>query len=348
MTKCSLANCLKRFFSHYLPVQKGLASNTILAYRDAIKLLLCFAAGTLKKSVDALAIEEVNETLVLAFLDHIEKTRGCSVATRNARLAAIHALFGFIAREEPSAMFQAHVVRTIPLKRAGCKMVDYLEEKEMQALLNAVDVNSRTGIRDKALLLLFYNTGARVSEIVNLKVTNLRLDSAAQVKLLGKGKKHRSCPLWPETVEALQNYLKQRIPKDPAAESLFLNANGVPVTRFGVRYVIREYAATAKSQCPSIAAKNVNPHTIRHTAAMHLLRSGNDVNMISFWLGHADINTTHLYVEIDMEMKRRMIEKAGAPAVGKSLPWKKPDVLKWLDKLSKAPELCAVNFQEHR
>lgn len=348
MTKCSLANYLKRFFSHYLPVQKGLASNTILAYRDAIKLLLCFGADMLKKSVDALTIEDVNETLVLTFLDDLEKTRDCSSTTRNARLAAIRAFFGFIAREEPSFVSHAHAIRTIPLKRTESKMVDYLEEKEMQAFLNAVDVNSRTGIRDKALLLLFYNTGARVSEIVNVKVTDMRLDSAAQVKLLGKGKKRRSCPLWPETVDALQDYLKERTPKDPAAERLFLNANGVPVTRFGVRYVIRKYAATAQCQYPSIAAKNVNPHTIRHTAAMHLLRSGNDVNMISFWLGHADINTTHLYVEIDMEMKRQMIQKAGAPVLDKALPWQKPDVVKWLDKLSKAPELCVVNFQEHR
>ncbi len=331
----TLAHFIKRFFSHYLPAQKGLAVNTILAYRDAIKLLLGYASDTLNKHVEHLGVEDINESLVLGFLDHVENTRGCSPRTRNARLAAIRALFGFIAREEPALLLHSQTIRTIPLKRTEHKTVDYLEEKEMQALLNAVDLHSRTGVRDKTLLLLLYNTGARVSEIVELKVADLRLDGTAQAKLLGKGKKYRSCPLWPETVEALHDYLQHRTPKDPTAQQLFLNANGSPITRFGVRYIISQYAS---------AAKAVNPHTIRHTTAMHLLRAGNDVNMISYWLGHANINTTHIYVEIDMEMKRRMLQKAGAPAVKKPLPWQKPDVLQWLEALCKTPQLCAVNY----
>jgi len=199
-------------------------------------------------------------------------------------------------------------------------------------------------LRDKALLLLLYNTGARVSEIVGLKVADLRLKGNAQIKLLGKGNKYRSCPLWDETVEALDAYLNQRTAKDPADHQLFLNANGAPITRFGVRHIILKYATVAKSQCPSIAAKTVTPHTIRHTTAMHLLRSGNDVNMVSYWLGHADINTTHIYVEIDMEMKRQMLQKAGPPAVKKPLPWQKPNVLQWLNALAKPPQLCVVNY----
>jgi site-specific recombinase XerD len=331
----TLANFIKRFFSHYLPLQKGLAANTIWAYRDAIKLLLGYASDTLRKSVEELGVEDINESLVLDFLDHLENTRGCSPRSRNARLAAIRALFGFMAREEPSLLLHSQTIRTIPIKRSEHKTVDYLEEKEMQALLNAVDLHSRTGVRDKALLLLLYNTGARVSEIVELKRADLRLDGTAQVKLLGKGKKYRSCPLWPETIEALHNYLQQRTPKDPAAQQLFLNAHGTPVTRFGVRHIIGQYAAKAKSQCPSLAAKAATPHTIRHTTAMHLLRAGNDINMVSYWLGHADINTTHIYVEIDMEMKRRMLQTTEAPAVKKPLPWQKPDVLQWLSALAK-------------
>jgi len=340
----SLANFIKRFFSHYLPVQKGLALNTVVAYRDAIKLLLGYASDTLKKNVEELGVEDLDEPLVLDFLDHVEKTRGCSPRTRNARLAAIRALFGFIARQEPSLLSHSQTIHTIPLKRTEYKTVAYLEEKEMQALLNAVDLTSRTGLRDKALLLLLYNTGARVSEIVELKVADLRLDGSAQVQLLGKGQKYRNCPLWPETVEALHDYLQQRAPKDPAAQQLFLNTNGSPITRFGVRHILGQYATAAKSQCPSIAAKAVNPHTIRHTTAMHLLRAGNDINMISYWLGHANINTTHIYVEIDMEMKRRMLQKVGAPAVNKPLPWQKPNVLQWLKALPKIPQLCTVNY----
>ena len=340
----SIAKFIKPFFSHYLPIQKGLAPNTILAYRDAIKLLLCYAADTLKKSIEELCVEQLDESIVLDFLDHLENTRGCTPRTRNARLAAIRALFSFIAREEPSLLLHCQMIRTIPVKRTQHKTVDYLEENEMQALLNAVNLNSRTGVRDNALLLLLYNTGARVSEIVGLKEADLRLDGAAQVKLLGKGNKYRSCPLWDETVEALDAYLKQRTAKNPADHQLFLNANGAPITRFGVRHIMGKYTTKAKSQCPSIAAKIVTPHTIRHTTAMHLLRSGNDVNMVSYWLGHADINTTHIYVEIDMEMKRQMLQKAGPPDVKKLLPWQKPNVLQWLNSLGKPPQLCVVNY----
>jgi len=321
-----------------VPIQKGLSANTILAYRDAIKLLLCYAADTLNRSVEDLCVEEIDESVVLNFLDHVEHTRGCSARTRNARLAAIRALFGFIAREEPSLVLHCQRIRTIPLKRTQHKTVGYLEENEMQALLDAVDFNSRSGVRDNALLLLLYNTGARVSEIVGLNVADLRLDGTAHVTLLGKGSKYRSCPLWPETVEALQEYLRQRTAKDPATQQLFLNANGSPLTRFGVRHIIGKLATAAKT----IAAKAVNPHTIRHTTAMHLLRAGNDVTMVSYWLGHADINTTHIYVEIDMEMKRQMLQKAGAPAVQKPLPWQKPNILQWLNALAKGSQLCVV------
>ena len=336
----SIANFIKPFFSHYLPIQKGLAPNTILAYRDAIKLVLCYTADTLHKNVEELCVENINESLVLHFLDHLENTRGCGARTRNARLAAIRALFSFIARQEPSLLLHCQMIRTIPIKRTHLKTVDYLEENEMQALLDSVDLNSRTGVRDNALLLLLYNTGARVSEIVGLKVEDLHF---AQIRLLGKGNKYRTCPLWDETVEALDAYLKQRTAKDPADHQLFLNANGAPITRFGVSHIIGKYATTAKNQCLSIASKTVTPHTIRHTTAMHLLRSGNDVNMVSYWLGHADINTTHIYVEIDMEMKRQMLQKAGPPDVKKPLPWQKPNVLQWLNALAKTPQLCVVN-----
>lgn len=340
----SLANFMKRFFGHYLPAQKGLAVNTIQTYRDAIKLLLCHTADTLGRPVDRLAVEDITEKVVVAFLDHVEQQRKCSPATRNARLAAIRSLFAFIAREEPDLLEQCQRIRTIPLKRTQHQTVDYLEEKEMQAVLDAVNINSRIGIRDRALLLLLYNTGARVSEIVALKISDLRLTGAGQVHLLGKGKKHRACPLWPETITALKDYLKQRSPKEPGTEQLFLNVNGAPITRFGIRHITGKYAAVAQQLCPSIKTKNVTPHMIRHTTAMHLLRAGNDVNMVSYWLGHADINTTHVYLEIDMEMKRKMLEKVDSPAIRNKKPWHQPDILQWLNNLAKTPKLCVVNY----
>lgn len=338
-----LANYMKRFFSHYLPLQKGLATNTILAYRDAVKLLLCFVADTLGGSVDKIKIEDITEKTVIAFLDYVEQKRKCSPRTRNARLAAIRSLFNFIAREEPELLQQCQRIRAIPLKRTQHQPVGYLEEKEMEAILNAVDCNSRTGIRDKALLLLTYNTGARVSEVAGVRIDDLRLDGSAQVHLLGKGKKHRSCPLWPETVAAVKAYLESRSQKEPGVEYLFLNANGAPITRFGIRYVTNKYKVVAQEQCPSLKTKKVSPHTIRHTTAMHLLRSGNDINMVSYWLGHADINTTHIYLEIDMEMKRRMIEKASAPAMKEENLWHQPDIMAWLNNLTKGHLLCSAN-----
>jgi integrase/recombinase XerD len=242
----AIAPLLKRFFSHYIPVQKGHSENTVRAYRDAIKLLLCYVSDALSKSVDQLDIEDITEKTVLGFLDYIEQQRGCKPRTRNARLAAIRSLFAFIAREEPVLVLQSQQIRSIPLKRTEHKMVEYLEEKEMQAVFDAVDINSRTGIRDRALLLFLYNTGARASEVVSMELIDLRLSDAAQVTLHGKGNKDRSCPLWPETVSALAAYIKVRHPKAMETEQVFLNANGAPITRFGIRYVTRKYGVQAQ------------------------------------------------------------------------------------------------------
>jgi len=340
----SIAPLLKQFFSHYMPVQKSLSEDTMRAYRDAVKLLLCYVADALKKSVDQLTVEDITEKMVLGFLDHIEQQRGCNARTRNARLAAIRSLFAFVAREEPVLMLQAQQIRSIPLKRTEHKMVEHLEEKEMQAVLDMVDINSRTGIRDRALLLFLYNTGARVSEVVNVELDDLRLGDAGQVMLHGKGRKDRSCPLWPETVSALKDYITQRSSVRTETKQVFLNANGRPITRFGIRHVTRKYGAQAQAGQPSIEAKPLNPHRIRHTTAMHLLRAGNDINMVSYWLGHADLNTTHMYIEIDMETKRKMLEKTTAPNISKKAPWHRPHVLEWLDQLARGTELCAVNY----
>ena len=335
-----LASYLKRFFSHYLPLQRGLSAHSLAAYRDSVKLLLCDCADTLGCSVDALDVEALSAARVADFLDHLEQQRGCCAATRNARLAAIRTLFAFIARETPELIGQCQAIRALPIKRTTHTPVTYLEESEMQVVLGAVDLSTRTGVRDQALLLVLYNTGARVSEIVALTEADLHLQGAtAQVQLHGKGAKTRGCPLWPETAEALQAYLQQRQPRDPRTRQLFLNANGSAITRFGIRYITRQYGARA---LPQDSAKALNPHVIRHTTAMHLLHAGNDITLISYWLGHADINTTHLYVQIDMAIKRKMLERSPAPGVAYPLPWQQPDILRWLASLSQRPELCAA------
>jgi site-specific recombinase XerD len=208
-----LASYIKRFLSHYLPVQRGLSVNSVCAYRDTIKLLIRYTSDTLGKPADELLVEDIGEAMVLGFLDHLEQVRGCTARTRNARLAAIRSLSVFIGREEPILLDWCRQIRSIPLKRTEHKTALYLEDDQMNAVLDAVDLGSRTGLRDRALLLLLYNTGARVSEIVTLRLDDLRLDHSPQIRLFGKGGKIRSAPLWPETVTALGDYLNQRHPK---------------------------------------------------------------------------------------------------------------------------------------
>ena len=334
----SVAEYMQPYFYRYLPMTKGLSVHTIFSYRDALKLLLRFAAGGLKQSPDRLRLEDLDEKMILSFLDYVEKEVGNSPTTRNARLAGIRSFFGFVGREAPETLDQCRKIRFIPIKRTEHSEIDYLDCEEMKALFNAVDTSSRTGLRDRALLLTLYNTGARVKEVVNLSLEDLKLDPPCQIKMLGKGRKRRACPLWPETVESLEIYIKNRKPKDAGNQQLFLNANGSSITRFGIRYIIRTLANRAALICPSLRGKSISPHTFRHSTAMHLIQAGNDINMVRLWLGHANINTTHLYVELDMDMKRKILGTTAPPAShdkqGKLPKWQKPNILEWLDNLS--------------
>jgi site-specific recombinase XerD len=222
-------------------------------------------------------------------------------------------------------------------------VVEYLEDQEIGALLKHVDQSSRNGARDYALLLFLYNTGARVQEVADLEVGDLRLDAPFQVELTGKGRKKRVCPLWPETVAAIRNCLEYRGPDTERIPSVFLNANGHPITRFGIRYIVRRYAAMAAHACPSLKSKKTSPHSVRHTTAMHLLQSGNDLSVVKAWLGHAHLDTTHAYIEIDMKMKRKALEASQPPGVAiskKKRPrWLQPGILQWLDDLSKSAKI---------
>ncbi len=288
--------------------------------------------------------------MVTAFLDHLEANRSNSTQTRNNRLAALRAFFRYVAAQEPMLLARSQQICEIPNKRSPHKTIDYLEDEEMSAVLESIDPNSRNGQRDHALVLFLYNTGARVQEVVDLTLADLRLQTPYQVKLTGKGRKERRCLLWPETVTALQDYLNDR-DGDPPEGPVFLNANGIPITRFGIRYIVRRYAGKATKDCPSLKSKKVGPHTIRHTTATHLLQSGNDISVVKDWLGHADINTTHGYVEIDMKMKRKALEACQPPKIkssGRRPKWMKPSILKWLDELSKPSALCAPSHNRAR
>ena len=332
-----IAPLVQSFFEGHLAAERGLSPHTVLAYRDCLKLFLAFLSQRLGKPAQVLRTADFDEEGVLAFLDHLERGRGNSARTRNARLHALRTFFHFVAARRPEDLDRCRWICAIPAKRtpAPANTVNYLEGRELRSLLDSVDQDSPQGRRDYALLLFLYNTGARVQEATGLKVEDLRLQAPLQARLRGKGRKERACPLWPETAAALRNCLSRRQPASPEDRQVFLNAAGQPLTRFGIRYIVRKYAGRARPLCPSMQRKKVSPHTLRHTTAMHLLQSGNDLNVIKAWLGHADINTTHVYVEIDMEMKRKALEACGPPeAASKPARWLQPDILLWLQQLS--------------
>ena len=337
-TQC-IARFVQHFFSQYLTAQRGLSSNTILSYRDSLKLLLQFVARETAKPPDKLTLEDFDANMILAFLDHLEQTRGNCSQTRNNRLAGLRTFFRYVAGQEPTVMERCKRICDIPLKRTVHTTIEYLEDEEVRAILESVDPNSPNSLRDYALLLFLYNTGARVQEAVDLELTDLRLDPPFQVKLTGKGRKERLCPLWSETVSALETYFRHRDAQAFSMPSVFVNARGEPITRFGIRYLVCHYAAKAEKTCPSLKSKTVTPHSLRHTTAMHLLQAGNDITVVKDWLGHADVNTTHGYLEIDLDMKRKALQACQPPDVKaprRNPKWQAPTILQWLEELSRA------------
>jgi len=299
---------IKRFLVEYLVSTRNLSKNTQISYRDTFRLLLPFAGKKNKKSIDKLLVEEINPTTVKAFLAELEARRGCSIATRNQRLSAIHAFAKFVGLHSPEHVEWCRQVQMIPFKRAKHTLITYLEKSEMDALLNAPDRQNSQGRRDYALLLFLYNTGARADEAAQTKVSDLNIAGAskgdlATVLINGKGNKPRRCPLWQQTALELNAIITRRMP----SEHLFLNRLKQPITRFGIHTMVKRYVERVAKQLPAIKEKKVSPHTIRHTTATHLLQAGVDINTIRAWLGHVSINTTNIYAEVDLEMKARAL-----------------------------------------
>jgi site-specific recombinase XerD len=327
---------LRGFFEEYLAAQRDVSTNTILAYRDSIKLLLRFAARRASRQVVRLRLEDLGAEAVLAFLGHLETDRKNCVATRNCRLVAVHRFFAYVADKDPRHADLCRRVLDIPVKKTVSSTMTYLERDEMKALLTAPAPDQRLGRRDLALLTFLYNTGARASEAVAASISDIRFEALAQVRLLGKGRKERTCPLWQETVTALHAYLDQRDDGDLPDAPLFLNSHGNRLGRFGVVTIVKRHCAAAARLQPSLAAKRVTPHTLRHTAAMHLLQSGVELNVIKSWLGHVSITTTSQYIEIDMAMKRQALECCSPPVPTPSgdVPWhSREDIVQWLEDL---------------
>jgi integrase/recombinase XerD len=340
-----LSHYIRCFLTQYLCHECNRSDNTIMAYRDSLKLLLRFIHENENMDLHEVQIDQFTAERVRRFLDHLETQRNCAVSTRNVRLAAIKSFTAYIGREAPEYLDLSRQISQIRSKQTEHKTADYLEDTELQAILTCVekDESNINRTRDQALLMLMYNTGARAQEIVDLTIDDLRLDQTPQVHITGKGRKQRSTPLWPETVSFLKNHLADRTPTDPSEQHLFLNYRRYPITRFGIRYIVRKYTNAALATQPSLKRKTVTPHTFRHTTAMHLLQAGNELNMIRMWLGHASLNTTHMYVEIDMKMKQKILATTTPPPSPKSKPdWQQPEILKWLDELTESHTLCEV------
>ncbi len=333
----TFATALRAFFAQHLTLTRGLSPRTVSSYRDTFVLLLRFLAVRHGREVVNLELQHLRADDVLAFLDHLETERKNSVATRNARLAAIHAFARFLATRDPEQVQEAQRLLAIPIKRGPTRAVDYLEGDEIRAMLEAVTPSRRDHIRDRALLLALFNTGARVQELLDIRASDLQLDRPTFVRLRGKGRKERLCPLWPETTDALRALLRVTPVSTVEVVPIFRNHRGEPMTRFGVRYLLRRYAERARTAAPGLAAKRVHPHAWRHSSAVHLLRAGVDLVTISHWLGHASIETTNRYAPVDLETKREALERAG-PVTGapKSAvtAWRADtSVLEWLESL---------------
>jgi site-specific recombinase XerD len=282
MASNDLSVCIRKFLMEHLTVNRGLSRHTILSYRDTVKLLLKFTADYVSKPVTNIGFNDLTADVIGAFLESIEKERCNSIGTRNVRLACIHSFINFAASREPLACEHYQRILTIPFKRVqAIQTVDYLEREEMKAVLEIIDRKTVFGQRDHTLLMLMYNTGARVQEVVDLNVPSLQLERPYHVRFFGKGAKERVCPLWPDTVVQLKALLKNRQIDSTTDVPVFVNRQGQRLTRFGVRYLLAKYITLAKEQCTSLKRKRrIHPHTIRHTTAMHLVQAGVDINTI--------------------------------------------------------------------
>ena len=326
---------IRRFLMEYLPADRNLSRNTQQSYRDAVRLLIVFAAAKLRKKVDVLLVSDITADMVRLFLRHIEETRKCSISTRNQRLAAIHSLAGFIGQRSPEDLAWSAQLRSVEFKRSTRVPVSYLNKHEIDALLAAPNRTTAIGCRDYVLLLFLYNSGARADEAAQLNIRDLSLHAGgnsalSSVRLTGKGNKIRLCPLWPATALALRELSRGR----DENERVFLNRSAKPLTRFGVHDIVTRHARIAMTRVPDMQKKHIGPHTIRHTTATHLLRAGVDINTIRAWLGHVSLDTTNVYAETDLDMKAKALGMCEMKKSGGRKRWRdNPDLLTFLDQL---------------
>jgi site-specific recombinase XerD len=322
----TLAPMLEAFFTDRLQNQRCASPCTIAAYRDTFRLLLTFAKDDIGQMPSELSLTDLDVPFIVRFLAHLEKKRHNTISTRNARLAAVHSFFRYLAFREPTHAALIQRVLAIPHKRGEKKLVAFLTRSEFEALLAAPDQATPLGRRDYALLLLAIQTGLRVSEITALTLEDVHLDrGAAHVRCRGKGRKARITPLTAQTVKALRAYLCDRH-GSPATSPLFLSRRRGPMSRDAVEHLVEVHRARATKKCPSLADKDVSPHVLRHTSAMILLHAGTDRSTIALWLGHESIETTEIYLHADLAIKERAIARTAPPRT-RQARYRPPDSL---------------------
>jgi site-specific recombinase XerD len=321
----SLATLLQAFFTDRLMTQRQASSNTIAAYRDTFKLLLGYVCDQTGKTPALLEISDLDATCVTGFLTHLETVRGNSARTRNARLAAIHSLFGYAALRHPEHAGVIQRVLAIPAARMQRNIVTYLDVAEADAFLAACDQDTRTGRRDHAMFTLAIQTGLRISELIGLSIADIHTGVGAHVHCIGKGRKERRTPLLPATVAILNGWIAEH--GGPADAPLFTTTTGRPLSRDAIERRIRVTVTIATVSCPSLVSKRITAHTLRHTAAMRLLHAGVDTTVIALWLGHEQISTTNIYIHADMTLKENAIAKVTPPATANQGRYQPPDAV---------------------
>lgn len=319
-----IAPLITSFLREHMPSEQGCSPHTCETYAHAFKLLFVFASKRLGIKPSQICIEQIDATLILHFLAHIEEQRGNCAATRNGRLAAVKAFIRYIEFRVPSALEQARQIHAIPSKRHDHALVKHLTIDEVRAILNAPATTTRPGIRDRAMLHLCFAGGLRVSELVGLPLTNVSLERTPSIRVLGKGRKERCLPLWKETAADLRAWMAVR--GAPPVPELFVNAEGAAMTRAGFEYILDKHVCSARKSCPTLSGRSVSPHQLRHSCALTMLQATRDIRKVALWLGHADIRTTEIYLRVDPSEKLEAVE-AILPLGLRRGKFKAPDAL---------------------
>jgi len=339
MSTADLGRITYSFFIDYLTIQKGLRPASKRSYRDTLRLFLQFVSSEARRKITRLSLQDLTFGRVKEFLQYLERDRGNHIRTRNQRLAALHTFFEYVSNRIPEMLSVSQQVAAIPMKRAAPAETTFLERDELSSLLAHLPSEGRYALRERALLMFLYNTGARVQEVADLRVEDLDLDASPRVRLHDKGDKWRTCPLWQQTTNLLRDLLRHAAMKNGAVRAVFVSQSGEPLTRFGIYKIVRRHTDSLWQDNKAAKRRRISPHVLRHTAAMHLLESGVEVNVIRNWLGHVSLETTNRYAEITTRMKEdalRACEPKNDSCGGypRKPVWRDDQtLLSWLDSL---------------